>query len=61
MFQLKILQSINLNFNPNFNIGKIFEIIVKFGIIISSSFFKFNALIAISKAAVPLDTATPYL
>ena len=38
-----------------------FDIIVKLGTIISSPFFKFNDFIAISNAAVPLDTATAYL
>ena len=38
---------------------KVDEIIEKDGIITSSPFFKFKDFIAISKAAVPLETATP--
>ena len=37
--------------------AKAFEIMVKFGIITSSFFFIPNALMAISKAAVPFETA----
>ena len=51
----------NFIFNPSFITAKVLEIIVKFGAITSSSFFKSNALIAISNAAVPLDTATAFL
>ena len=36
------------------------EIMVKFGIKTSSFFFILRALTAISKAAVPLETATEY-
>ena len=36
------------------------DIIEKAGIMTSESFFKFNDLIATSKAAVPLLTAVPY-
>ena len=55
-----ISQSIRTGFNFCLITANAFEIIVKLGTIISSFFFKSNDLIAISKAAVPLDTATEY-
>ena len=60
IFQSYKLQSMNFIFNPSFITAKVLEIIVKFGAITSSPCFKFNALIATSSAAVPLDTATAF-
>ena len=59
MFQLSRSQSTSIGFNPNFITQSAVDIIEKVGIIISSFGFKFKALIAISNAAVPLDTAIP--
>ena len=56
-----MLQSTNLIFSPSLRTAIALDIIVKFGIITSSPFFNFNDFIAISNAAVPLDTATEYL
>ena len=50
-------QSIKIGFAFCFITASAFEIIVKLGIIISSFFFIFNDFIAISNAAVPLETA----
>ena len=49
-------QSIAIGFAPDLITASKFEIIVKFGIITSSPFFKSKHLNEISKAAVPLDT-----
>ena len=55
-----ISESINTGICPFQTIEYKGEIIVNEGTIISSFFFKSSALIAISKAAEPLQTAVPY-
>ena len=61
IFQFLSSQSINFILRLDLITANAFDIIVKLGIITSSSFFKFRLLTAISRAAVPLDTATEYL
>ena len=61
MFQSCKLQSIKIGFAFCLITAKALEIIVKLGIKISSFFLIPRALTAISKAAVPLETATEYL
>ena len=60
MFQVNGSQSTKTGFKLFFNTAIKFETIVKFGIIISSFFLRFKHLIAISKAAVPLETVEAY-
>ena len=60
IFQSSSLQSIKIGVAPNLITANAFEIIVKLGIITSSPFFIPTAFNAISKAAVPLETATEY-
>ena len=59
MFQLSKSLSTRTGFNPFFITQRTVEIIENEGTIISSPSLKFKDLIAISKAAVPFDTATP--
>ena len=49
-----------IGFNFSLIISFTHEIIEKFGTITSSPAFKFKDFMAISSAAVPLDTATAY-
>ena len=60
MFQVVMSQSIKTGFAFCFITAKAFEIIVKLGIITSTFFLIFKALIAISRAAVPFETAVEY-
>ena len=60
IFQSSELQSINTGLACCLITANAFDIIVKFGIITSSSFFIPIAFIAISKAAVPFETAIEY-
>ena len=60
MFQSFRLQSIKTGFACCLITANALEIIVKLGIRTSSFFFISSALIAISKAAVPLETVTEY-
>ena len=60
IFQFLISLSTNIGFRPILTKHKIDEIIVNEGTITSSPFLKLSDLIAISKAAVPLETAIPY-
>ena len=48
-----------MGFNPNLTTHNAVEIIENVGIITSSFLFKFNDFKAISRAAVPLETAIP--
>ena len=60
MFQVLKSQSIRIGLAFCLITANAFEIIVKFGINISSFFLIPKAFTAISKAAVPLETATEY-
>ena len=60
MFQSLKLQSIKTGLACCLTTANALEIIVKLGIKTSSFSFILRALIAISKAAVPLETATEY-
>ena len=60
IFQFFRSTSIKIGFKPNLITHRAVEIIEKVGIITSSPLFRFNDLRAISKAAVPLETAIPY-
>ena len=60
MFQVLISESINTGLAKFLIIEFAVEIIVNVGIITSSFFFNSKLLTAISKAAVPLDTAQAY-
>ena len=61
MFQSFRLQSIKTGLACCLITANALEIIVKLGIKTLSFFFMLKALIAISKAPVPLETATEYL
>ena len=61
MFQVIKSLSTNIGLIPILIIGKIQDIIVKAGSIISSPFFKFNDSTANCKAAVPLLATIAYL
>ena len=60
MFHVFKLQSTKIGFNPSFTTQRAVDIIENDGIITSLPLFKFNDFIAISRAAVPLETAMPY-
>ena len=60
IFQFSRLQSTRTGFACCLTTARAFDIIVKLGINTSSFFFIPRALIAISSAAVPLETVTEY-
>ena len=60
IFHVYKFESTRTGFKPNLTTHSAVEIIENVGIMISLFFLKFSAFKAISKAAVPLETATPY-
>ena len=61
IFQVFKFTSTKIGFKPNLTTQRAVEIIEKEGIITSSPLFRFSDLIVISRAAVPLETAIPYI
>ena len=59
MFQSDKSESTKIGLSPNLITQSAVEIIEKVGIITSSLVLKLNAFNAISRAAVPLETAIP--